>query len=132
MRIQDEDFKIFEIIKPFQHFKQEAAKNLLSIKGVEIRVNRSIQVEGVFGVQKQNYKNDKFRRRSLTKESTEAMLNFLGFNIAKLFRYYEKNTLNDFWIAPENLIPQTFKKGAIAPFNSVFFESFQQPHYSKI
>lgn len=110
MKIQDEDFKIFEIVKPLQRYKQEATQNLLSAKGVEIRVNRSIQVEGVFGVQKQNYKNERFRRRSLTKVSTEAMLNFLGLNIAKLFRYFEKSTLNDYWIAPEDLTPQSFKK----------------------
>lgn len=110
MKIQNEDFKIFEIVKPLQRYKQEAAQNLLSTKGIEIRVNRSIQVEGVFGVQKQNYKNDRFRRRTLTKVSAEAMLNFLGFNIAKLFRYYENLTLNDYWIAPVDLTPQTFKK----------------------
>ncbi len=38
------------------------------------------------------------------------MLNILGFNIAKLFRYFEKNTLNDYWIAPADLTSQTLKK----------------------
>ena len=38
------------------------------------------------------------------------MLNFLGLNIAKLFRYFETGTLNKFWSAPENLEREQFKK----------------------
>lgn len=45
MKTQNEDFKIFEVVKELQFYKQEATKNLLSTKGIEIRVNRSIQVE---------------------------------------------------------------------------------------
>ncbi len=35
---------------------------------------------------KQDYGYSRFRRRGLNKVSTESMLNYLGFNIAKLFR----------------------------------------------
>lgn len=35
----------------FFRILKEAEKNLLSLKGIEIRVNRSIQVEGVFGIE---------------------------------------------------------------------------------
>ena len=75
-----------------------------------MRVNRSIQVEGVFGIEKQDYGYVRFRRRGLEKVSTETMLNFLGLKIAKLFRFYETGKLNKFWIAPDNLEPETFKK----------------------
>ena len=73
-------------------------------------LNRSIQVEGVFGIEKQDYGYVRFRRRGLDKVSTESMLNFLGLNVAKLFRFYETGTINKFWIAPDNLEPEIFKK----------------------
>lgn len=110
MMRQDEDFKIFEVVKDLERYKYESQDNLCSPKGIEMRVNRSIQVEGVFGIEKQDYGYVRFRRRGLNKVSTESMLNFLGLNIAKLFRYYETGTLNKFWIAPDNLEPEVFKK----------------------
>lgn len=110
MMRQDEDYKIFEVVKDLEHYKYQSQTNLCSPKGIELRVNRSIQVEGVFGIEKQDYGYVRFRRRGLEKVSTETMLNFLGLNIAKLFRFYETGKLNKFWIAPDNLEPETFKK----------------------
>lgn len=110
MMRQDEDFKIFEVIKDLERYKYKSQENLCSPKGIEIRVNRSIQVEGVFGIEKQDYGYVRFRRRGLEKVSTESMLNFLGLNIAKLFRYYETGKINKFWIAPDNLETEVFKK----------------------
>lgn len=110
MKIQDEDFKIFEVVKEMQAFKQEATKNLLSPKGIEIRVNRSIQVEGIFGIIKQDYGRTRFNRKGMIKVSTESMLYFMGLNIAKLFRFYETGRLNKYWVAPEGLQAQTIKK----------------------
>ncbi|MGN1296010.1 MAG: transposase [Bacilli bacterium] len=108
----DVDFKIFEVVPDLIKYKQQAEENLLSKKGIEIRVNRSIQVEGVFGNEKQNRNYTRIRRRGLNKASTEAMLVLLGLNIRKLFKYYETKTLPKFWIAPEDLQPQTFKKAS--------------------
>ena len=110
MMKQDEDYKIFEVVKDLERYKYQSQENLCSPKGIEMRVNRSIQVEGVFGIEKQDYGYVRFRRRGLNKVSTESMLNFLGLNIAKLFRFYETGRLNKFWIAPDNLEPETFKK----------------------
>ncbi len=110
MKNQNDNEKIFEVNKKMQHYKQQALTNLLTIKGIEIRVNRSVQVEGVFGIQKQNYGNVRFRRRGLKKTSVECMLNFLGFNVAKLFRFYETNKQNTYWVAPQTLLPQKLIK----------------------
>ena len=109
MMKQDEDFKIFEVVKDLERYKYQSQDNLCSPKGIEMRVNRSIQVEGVFGIEKQDYGYIRFRRRGLEKVSTESMLNFLGLNIAKLFRFYETGNINKFWIAPENLESEVFK-----------------------
>lgn len=40
-----------------------------------MRVNRSIQNEGAFGTLKQDMNNSRFRRISLSKTTTEFMLN---------------------------------------------------------
>lgn len=110
MRRQDEDFKIFEVVKELERYKYESEENLCSPKGIEIRVNRSIQVEGAFGITKQDYGYTRARRRGINKVSTEIMLNSLGLNVAKLFRYFETGKLNSFWIAPIDLQPEEFKK----------------------
>ncbi|HBS02278.1 MAG TPA: hypothetical protein DEA63_00165 [Firmicutes bacterium] len=38
------------------------------------------------------------------------MLNALGLTVAKLFRFYETGKVPDFWEAPLEMMPQTFKK----------------------
>ena len=110
MKNTDLDYKIFDVNIDFIRSKQNAEQNLLSPKGIELRINRSIQVEGAFGIQKHNYERDRVRRRGLERVSTETMLSLLGANIAKLFRYYTTSKLPTFWVAPENLEPETFKK----------------------
>jgi len=106
----DCNFKIFEVVPQLIKYKQEAEANLLSVKGIEMRVNRSVQVEGVFGNEKQNRGYTRIRRRGLKKVSTEEMLVLLGLNIRKLFKFYETKSLPKFWEAPKELKPQEFKK----------------------
>lgn len=110
MKNKDEDFKIFEVVIDLQRYIQQAEENLLSVEGIEMRVNRSSQVEGAFGVIKQDFQYERFRRRSLNKVSCEFMLICLGYNIRKLFRYYSGDAKFNYWIAPEGLKPETFKK----------------------
>ena len=90
--------------------KQETENNLLSKEGIEIRVNRSIQAEGVYGDLKQNYLFTRFRRRGMEEVTSEIMLHLLGYATRKLFRFFETNKKCNFWSAPSNLIPEQFKK----------------------
>lgn len=106
----DVDYRIFEIVLELLKYKKQAEENLLSVKGIEIRVNRSIQVEGVFGNEKQNHGYTRTRRRGIKNVSAEAMLELIGLNINKLFKFYETNSYPKFWVAPFDLKPQTFKK----------------------
>lgn len=46
----------------------------------------------------------------MDKVRLEIALKFLGLNIAKLFRFYETGKLNKFWVAPDDLKPEEFKK----------------------
>lgn len=131
MRNQDEDFKIFEVVKEFQHLKLEAWNNLLSPKGIEIRVNRSIQVEGVFGIIKQDYGRTRFNRRGMERVKTETMLYFLGLNIAKLFRFYETGKLNKFWVAPSDLEAQKIKKASAKKLSKKGMKQWKIQYQSK-
>lgn len=110
MRRWDENFKIFEVVKKLERYKYQSQDNLCSPKGIELRVNRSIQVEGDFGIIKQNYGYTRIRRRGIDKVSTEIMLTALGLNIAKLIRFYETGKLNKYWNAPNDLEIEQFKK----------------------
>ena len=110
MNNKDEDYRIFEIQEELTLFKQEAFENLLTPKGIEMRVNRSSQVEGAFGVIKEDMNYTRLRRTTMEKVETEFMLTYLGYNIRKLFRHFEGKAKLDYWKAPENLKPERKKK----------------------
>ena len=104
--VENLNSRVFEVNLELTRLKQEAENNLLSPKGIEIRVNRSVQVEGIFGIEKQDYRYIRTRRRGIEKVSAEIMLAFLGLNIKRLFRYYETGKVLSFWVAPEDLMEQ--------------------------
>lgn len=110
MKDKSQNEKIFEVVIDLQKFIKESEKNLLSIKGIEMRVNRSSQVEGAFGVLKQNMLYTRLRRTSLEKADLEIKLTCLGYNIRKLFKYYGNNGKFDYWIPPKDLKPEQKKK----------------------
>ena len=102
--------RIFEACYDLWVFKNAAIRNLLSPKGIEMRINRSSQVEGGFGVIKQDMDYDRVRRRGLDNVSAECMLVCLGYNIRKLFSFIEGKGKTDYWTAPENLEPEMPKE----------------------
>ena len=110
MKNKDEDYKIFEVVEELQRYKNQSFDNLLSPKGIEMRVNRSSQVEGAFGVIKEDMNYTRLRRITLKKVNAEFMLTFLGYNIRKLFRYYDGKAKFTYWKAPNNLLPEIKKK----------------------
>lgn len=110
MKDKSQNEKIFEVVVELQHFIKQSEVNLLSVKGIELRVNRSSQVEGAYGVIKQDMMYSRLRRTSLEKVSTEIKLTCLGYNIRKLFKHYNGKGKFDYWSAPENLQPEQKKK----------------------
>lgn len=104
------NFKVFEINPSYQKLKQEARDLLLSVEGIEMRVNRSCQVEGSFGVLKQNMFLDRFRRVGMEQVQVEFMLTALGCNIRKFLRYCEKGVPSRYWTIPEGAVAEKFKK----------------------
>lgn len=103
------DFRYIELIPDYELLKEEVRNNLLSPKGIEIRINRSIQVEGTFGQIKNNMNYDRIRRRGLSKVSAEIMLMCLGVNIRRYFSSLDENKFkNNCWNTPSNLKKEIF------------------------
>lgn len=76
--------KQIHIAKEFLRLRKNSLKNITSPKGVVLRMNRSIQVEGAFGIIKQNYGFRMFLMRSNSKVYTEFLLMAFRYNINKL------------------------------------------------
>ena len=72
------------ISKSFLEKRQESYKNILSEKGIQYRMNRSIQVEGAFGVLKNDYEFQRFLLRGKTKVKLEILLLSMGYDLNKL------------------------------------------------
>ena len=103
------DYRLYELIPEYELLKEDARRNLQSPKGIEIRINRSIQVEGTFGQIKQNMQYTRIRRRGLKKVSCEIMLMCLGVNIRKYFSTLDgKKIKSNYWNAPSNLKEEIF------------------------
>ena len=110
-------FRKVEINPEYEILKEEARNNLLSLQGIEIRINRSIQVEGTFGQVKQNMNYTRIRRRGLNKVECEEMLVLLGVNIRKFMNLVSNNDNSNennkpnsnFWKSkPKNLKAEKF------------------------
>lgn len=103
------NYRIKEISIDYELFKDDARSNLLSPKGIEIRINRSIQVEGTFGQIKRNMNYNRIRRRGINKVSCEIMLMCLGVNIRRLFNSFDNNKFkNNCWKTPDDLHSEEF------------------------
>ena len=72
------------VSKSFLEKRQESYENILTETGIQYRMNRSIQVEGAFGVLKNNYEFQKFLLRGKTKVKLEILLLCMGYNLNKL------------------------------------------------
>lgn len=72
------------VSKEFIRKRQTSYENILSEKGILYRMNQSIQVEGAFGVLKNDYEFQRFLLRGKTKVKLEILLLSFGYNINKL------------------------------------------------
>ena len=79
------------VSKNFIAKRQESYENIKSDTGIKYRMNRSIQVEGAFGVLKSDYEFQRFLLRGKTKVKLEFLLLSLGYNINKLHAKIQTN-----------------------------------------
>lgn len=85
--------KKLSVSEDFIKYREESLKNIISSQGIKLRINRSIQVEGAFGVLKEDYGFRKFFTRGKNNVKVEFMLLCLGFNINKLHKKIINNRL---------------------------------------
>ena len=79
------DRREIKVSQPFDELRRESYDNIVSEKGVLLRMNRSIQVEGAFGVIKQDMSFRRFLTRGKQKTETQFFLIAISFNIQKLW-----------------------------------------------
>ena len=72
----------------------ENQDRLLSDTGIQLRINRSIQVEGAFGVLKQDLGFRRFLHRGSGKVHKMLYLLAMGFNIEKLHNRIQAGRVN--------------------------------------
>lgn len=70
-------------IEGYDDLKKEVIENLDSELGIELRVQRSIQVEGAFGVIKEDMKFRRFTRTTFSGIKLELNLLAIGYNLKK-------------------------------------------------
>jgi hypothetical protein len=79
--------------KLFQELRVESQYNITSEFGIQLRTNRSIQIEGVFGIIKEDYNFRRLSRRLKSNVENEKALIAIGFNINKLYSHIMNNRL---------------------------------------
>lgn len=75
-----------QVSKVFLEKRMKSYENIISEEGTKLRMNRSIQVEGAFGVLKSDYKFTRFLTRGKTNVKTEFLFLCFGYNINKLHK----------------------------------------------
>ncbi|WP_156286631.1 transposase, partial [Oceanivirga salmonicida] len=74
----------------FRKFSKESKENITTEKGIRLRMNRSIQVEGAFGVIKEDMKLRKLKISGLSGVKRELILICMGYNF-KIHMYKKKH-----------------------------------------
>ncbi len=77
--------------KNFLRQREESLKRITSETGILLRMNRSIQSEGAFGVVKEDYGFRQFLLRGNRKVRTEMFIVAIGYNINKLHHKIQAN-----------------------------------------
>lgn len=84
--------KRMEVSKRFVGLRDQSMMNISSPKGILLRLNRSIQVEGAFGVLKEDHGYRRFLLRGNKNVRTEFLLLGLGYNVNKLHNKIQSNS----------------------------------------
>ena len=73
-----------QVSKKFVEKREESYRNITGETGTILRMNRSIQVEGAFGVLKSDYGFKRFLTRGKNNVKTEFLFLCIGYNINKI------------------------------------------------
>jgi transposase len=78
----------------FIAFRERTLRDIQTERGILLRINRSIQVEGAFGVLKQDYGFRRFLLRGKQNVFTETLLMGFAYNVNKLHAKIQSRRLN--------------------------------------
>ena len=81
----------FQVSKRFIEQRESSLRRITSEKGILLRMNRSIQSEGAFGVIKQDHGWRRFLLRGNEKVLTESYLHAFAYNVNKLHAKIQQN-----------------------------------------
>ena len=85
--------KEISISQNFSKLRKESLENITSEEGILLRINRSIQVEGAFGVIKNNYGFNRFLSKGIKNINIDILFLCLGYNFNKLHSRIMNNRL---------------------------------------
>ncbi|MGL5514281.1 MAG: IS1182 family transposase [Sporomusa sp.] len=85
-----------QVSEKFTAYRQRALHDIQTQRGILLRMNRSIQVEGAFGVLKQDYNFRRFLLRGKANVLTETLLMGFSFNVNKLYSKTKNDRLRSF------------------------------------
>lgn len=94
--------KRLNVSKKFIEKRNKSLENITSEQGILYRMNRSIQVEGAFGVLKNDYGFQRFLLKSKTKVKLEILLLCIGYNINKLHSKIQNNRTQSYLFKKES------------------------------
>ena len=89
-----QDYKTIKASFNFLEKRKQSLSNITSGKGINLSINRSIQVEGAFGIIKQDINFRRFLTRGKHKTETQFFLLALAFNILKLCSRIQNGRFN--------------------------------------
>lgn len=82
------------IASMFYEYRAQSLRNITSPKGILLRMNRSIQAEGAFGVLKEDHGYRRFLMRGKKNVRIEFLLLAIGFNVNKLHNKIQDRRCN--------------------------------------
>ena len=84
-------FREIKVNQQFLEHRRQSLDNIVSDEGISLRVNRSIQVEGAFGVLKQDFSFRRFLFRGKRNIEMQFFLLAFAFNIQKLCNHIQNH-----------------------------------------
>lgn len=88
------EYKEIKVSLRFLEQRKKSTTNITSKRGIKLRVNRSIQVEGAFGVIKQDMRFKRFLTRGKRKTEAQFFILAFAFNVMKLQSRLENGRFN--------------------------------------
>jgi len=87
----DPEKKSLKFSPAFEAFRSQSAENIASEEGINERINRSIQAEGVFSKVKDGLAYDRFRRKGMKKIVADMIMVAMAINLNKLHNKIQNN-----------------------------------------